>query len=91
MVLSPIIANDSSPLNFKSCGIAEITAPGNISQFFPILAPSMIVTLDPIHVPLPISTFFSIHTNGSKTTFLAILACGSIYDRERCIYCFLAI
>ena len=59
-VLSPISAVVSSPLNFKSCGTPEITAPGNIEQFFPILAPSKIVTLDPIHVPSPISTLLSI-------------------------------
>ena len=54
--LSPIIAKESSPPNFKSWGTAEITAPGNILQFFPILAPSIIVTLDPIQVPSPITT-----------------------------------
>ena len=91
IVLSPIIAKESSPSNFKSCGIAEITAPGKISQFSPILAPSIIVTFDPIHVPLPISTFFSIVTNGSTTTFLANFACGSIYERDLCINYFLAI
>ena len=56
VVLSPIIANESSPPNFKSCGIAEITAPGKILQFFPMRAPSIIVTLEPIQVPSPIST-----------------------------------
>ena len=50
-VLSPISAVVSSPSNFKSFGTQEITAPGNIEQFFPILATSKIVTLDPIHVP----------------------------------------
>mgnify|MGYP002508483476 CR=1 FL=1 len=34
----------------------EITAPGNILQYLPILAPSIIVTLLPIWVPSPIST-----------------------------------
>ena len=75
-MLSPISAVVSSPLNFKSCGTPDITAPGNIEQFFPILAPSKIVTLDPIHVPSPISTLLSIVENGSRTTVLATLAPG---------------
>ena len=54
--LLPIIAKESSPPNFKSCGMAEITAPGKILQFFPILAPSIIVTFEPIQVPSPIIT-----------------------------------
>ncbi|MNY23871.1 hypothetical protein D3C86_1575550 [compost metagenome] len=74
--LSPIIASESSPPNFKSCGTAEITAPGNILQFFPILAPSMMVTLEPIQVPSPITTLLWIVVNGSITTFLAIFAPG---------------
>ena len=75
-VLSPISAVVSSPLNFKSCGTPEITAPGYIEQFFPILAPSIIVTLEPIHVPSPIITSLPIVVNGSITTVFAILAAG---------------
>ena len=56
VTLSPITASDSSPPNFRSCGTAEITAPGNMLQFFPIRAPSMIVTLEPIQVPSPMTT-----------------------------------
>ena len=48
VVLSPISAVESSPLNFKSWGRAEITEPGKIEQFFPMSAPSSIVTIDPI-------------------------------------------
>ena len=76
VVLSPISAVVSSPLYFKSCGIAEITAPGKIVQFFPILAPSIIVTLGPIQVPSPIITSLLIVVNGSITTFFAIFAPG---------------
>ncbi|MNL00419.1 hypothetical protein D3C87_1208520 [compost metagenome] len=54
--LSPIIARESSPPNFKSCGTAEITAPGKILQFLPIRAPSIMVTFEPIQVPSPITT-----------------------------------
>ena len=72
--LSPISARLSSPPNFKSCGIADITAPGNILQFLPILAPSIIVTLDPIQQPSPISTFFWMVTKESILTFFAIFA-----------------
>ena len=49
--------------------MAEITAPGNILQFFPIRAPSIMVTLGPIQVPSPISTFLQIVEKGSTTTF----------------------
>jgi len=76
VVLSPIMAKVSSPLNFKSCGMAAITAPGKIVQFFPIRAPSKIVTLGPIRVPSPISTFLSMVTKGSMTTDGAIFASG---------------
>ena len=67
-VLSPISAVVSSPLNLRSCGTPEMTAPGYIEQFLPIRAPSKIVTLDPIHVPSPITTFLSIVEKGSITT-----------------------
>ena len=70
----------SSPLNFKSCGTAEITEPGKIETFFPILAPLIIVTLDPIHVPSPMTTSLSIEVKGSTTTFFAIFAPGCIYE-----------
>ena len=43
---------------FRSWGMAAITAPGKMRQFFPILAPSIMVTLLPIQVPSPISTFW---------------------------------
>ena len=56
VVLLPIVHSESSPSNFKSCGIAEMTDPGYIKQLFPILAPSIIVTLEPTQVPSPIST-----------------------------------
>ena len=79
VVLSPISAVESSPLNFKSCGTAEITEPGKIEQFFPMRAPSIIVTFDPIQVPSPISTFLSMVVKGSMTTFLAITALGWTY------------
>ena len=76
VVLSPISQSESSPSNFKSCGLPEITEPGYIKQFFPILAPSIMVTFDPTHVPSPISTLLLIVENGSTTTFLAIFAPG---------------
>src|SRR5512133_2085751 len=79
VTLFPIFTIVSSPANFRSCGTAEITAPGNIRQFLPILAPSMIVTFDPIQVPSSITTFLSIVTKGSITTFGATLACGFTY------------
>ena len=72
VTLSPILTIVFSLSNFKSCGIAEITAPGKILQFFPIRAPSIIVTFDPIHDPSPITTFLSMFTKGSITTFDAI-------------------
>ncbi len=37
--LSPITAVVTSPPNFKSCGMAEMTAPGNIYTFLPMRAP----------------------------------------------------
>src|SRR5438477_386293 len=79
VVLSPISAWVFSPLNFKSCGIADITAPGNIRQFLPMRAPSIMLTLDPIQEPSPISTSLWMVTNGSITTLSAIFACGCIY------------
>ena len=69
VVLSPIWVVVSSPLYLRSWGMAEITAPGNILQFFPIRAPSIMVTLGPIQVPSPISTFLQIVEKGSTTTF----------------------
>ncbi len=74
VTLSPISTVVSSSSNFKSWGIAEITEPGKILQFLPILAPSIIVTLDPIQVPEPITTLLCIVVKGSITTFLAIFA-----------------
>ena len=56
VVLSPMCVVVYSPLYLRSCETAEITAPGKILQFFPILAPSIITTLAPIQVPSPIST-----------------------------------
>ena len=76
VVLSPISAVESSPLNFKSCGTAEITEPINIYQFFPIRPPSIILSFYPILFPSPISTFLSMVLKGSMTTFLAITALG---------------
>ncbi len=81
VVLSPISAVVTSPANFKSCGIPEITDPGKTRQFLPILAPSMITTFEPIHVPSPISTSLWITAKGSTTTLSAILACGCIYAK----------
>ena len=74
VTLSPINTVVSSSSYFKSWGIAEITDPGNILQFLPILAPSIIVTLEPIQVPEPITTFACIVVKGSITTFRATLA-----------------
>ena len=45
VVLFPISTVVISPVNLRSCGTAEITAPGNILQSFPIRAPGKIVTL----------------------------------------------
>ena len=67
--------------DFGSGVTAEITAPGYIEQFFPILAPSIIVTLEPIHVPSPIITLLPIVEYGSITTVCAILAPGCTYDK----------
>ena len=78
VTLSPISTYVFSLLYFKSCGFADITAPGNILQFFPILAPSIIETFEPIHVPSPMTTSPSIDVNGSITTLLAIFALGLI-------------
>ena len=77
VVLSPMITCDSSPSNFKSCGIAAMTVPGKILQFLPILAPFIMVTLEPIHVPSPISTSAAMVVNGSTVTFCPIFALGS--------------
>ena len=79
MVPSPISAVVSSLSNFKSWGIAEITAPGKILQFFPILAPLKIVTFEPIHVPSPISTLSYMVVHGSIFTSSAIYALGWIF------------
>jgi hypothetical protein len=68
------MVNVCSPSNFKSCGIAEITVPGKILQFLPILAPSIMVTLGPIQVPSPISTSAAMVVKGSMVTSLPILA-----------------
>src|ERR1700693_435540 len=79
VVLSPTVTVLCSPRYFKSCGGAEITAPGKIRQFLPIRAPSMMVLFDPIQVPSPTSTSLCMVTNGSITTLSAILACGCMY------------
>src|SRR5665213_822798 len=79
MVLSPTVTVLCSPRYLRSCGGAEITAPGKIRQFFPIRAPSIIVLFEPIQVPSPTSTSLCMVTNGSITTLSAILACGCIY------------
>ena len=81
VVLSPISAVVSSPRYFRSWGIADITAPGKIVQFLPILAPSIMVTLEPIHVPSPIKTSLLMVVNGSTTTFFAIFAPGWTYAK----------
>src|SRR5476651_1513979 len=78
-VLSPTDTVLCSPLYFKSCGGADITAPGKIRQFLPMRAPSIMVLFDPTQVPSPISTSLWMVTNGSITTLSAILACGCIY------------
>src|SRR5476651_2312391 len=78
-VLSPMETVLCSPRYFKSCGGAEITAPGKIRQFLPIRAPSIITLLEPIQVPSPTSTSLCMVTKGSITTLSAILACGCIY------------
>src|SRR5476651_1810055 len=78
-VLSPTVTVLCSPRYFKSCGGAEITAPGKIRQFLPMRAPSMMVLFEPIQVPSPTSTSLCMVTNGSITTLSAILACGCIY------------
>ena len=76
VTLSPISTKVFSLLYFRSCGLADITAPGYIVQFFPILAPSIIDTFEPIIDPSPITTSPSIDVKGSITTFFAILAFG---------------
>src|SRR3954468_12337832 len=79
MVLSPTETVLCSPRYFRSCGGADITAPGKIRQFLPMRAPSIIVVFEPIQVPSPTSTSLWMVTNGSITTLSAILACGCIY------------
>ena len=79
IVLSPISAVVSSPLNFRSCGMALITAPGKMRQFLPIRAPSIMVTLEPIQVPSSIITFLWMVVKGSITTLSAIFADGCTY------------
>src|SRR5271165_4031994 len=81
MVLSPTVTVHCSPRYFKSCGGAEITAPGKMRQFLPMRAPSMIVLLEPIQVPSPTSTSLCMVTKGSITTLSAILAWGCIYAK----------
>jgi hypothetical protein len=66
--LSPIIAKDSSPPNFKSCGTAEITAPGNILQFFSYSCAFHYGNIRSYPVPSPITTLLWI-VKGSMTTF----------------------
>src|SRR3569833_257260 len=80
-VLSPMDTVLCSPLYFRSCGGADITAPGKIRQFLPIRAPSIMVLFEPTQVPSPISTSLWIVTNGSITTLSAIRACGCMYAK----------
>src|SRR5690554_3727282 len=87
VVPSPISTVVSSSLNLRSCGIADITAPGKILQFLPMRAPSIMVTLLPIQVPSPITTLLWIVVNGSITTFLAIFAPGWTYASGWFISC----
>ena len=79
MQLSPISAVVISSSNFKSCGIAEITDPGKILQFFPILAPLNMVTFGPIQVPSPISTLLWMVVKDSIITSFPILASGCMF------------
>src|ERR1700744_2652770 len=81
VVLSPTLTVLCSPRYLRSCGGADITAPGNIRQFFPIRAPSIMVAFEPTQVPSPISTSLWIVTKGSMVTLSAILACGCIYAK----------
>src|SRR5690606_33472294 len=80
VVLLPISTVDSSPWNFRSWGMADITAPGNILQFFPIFAPGYMVTLEPIQVPSPISTPSWIEVNASIVTFFPMWVFSCISD-----------
>ena len=75
-LLSPISAVLSSPLNFKSCGIAPITAPGKIVFPLPIREPYRMLALAIILLLSPMTTFLSMYTKGAISTFSPIFASG---------------
>ncbi len=79
VLLSPISAVVSSPRNFKSWGIAPITAPGKMVLPFPMREPYSILALGMIVLLSPITTFLSINTKGPISTFSPIFASGCIY------------
>ena len=76
ILLSPISAVLSSPLNFKSWGIAPITAPGKMVFPLPMRAPYRMLTFAIILLLSPITTFLSMKTKGAISTFSPILASG---------------
>src|SRR3954464_2472294 len=77
VVLSPISAVVDSPAYLRSCGIAPMTAPGNMRQFLPMREPLKTVTCGMMCVPASITTSPYTTENASMVTFDAIFAFGS--------------
>ena len=78
LLLSPISTTESSPLNFKSCGMAPITAPGKRVLPLPRRVPDNKVTLFINTLLSPTVTFLSIKQKGPISQFSPIFASGSI-------------
>lgn len=81
LLLSPIIAVVSSPLNLRSWGMALITAPGKKMLPRPMRAPLRTVTLFINTLLSPISTFLSIKQKAPISQSFPIFASGSMYAR----------
>src|SRR5688572_30504583 len=78
VVLSPMMTVVFSPMYFRSCGMAPMTAPGNMRQPLPIRDPLKMVTLGMICVLSPISTSSYTTENASMVTLFPICALGCI-------------
>src|SRR5690554_4458767 len=85
VVLSPMIAVVSSPLNLRSCGIPETVAWGKITQFLPTRAPASTVAWAITRVPSPISVFSSTYAKGSTITFSPRMASGCTNAKEETV------
>ena len=78
MFPSPISTHDSSPRNFRSCGIAPTEANEWMRFPFPIRTWDSMTACDPTVVPSPIVTFGPITANGPTVTSFPSSAPGSM-------------